>query len=113
VQKYGNPAQSWSTFDKGSWLLYCYQKDHREKEANGLSLRVITATFNKHFPHIKPIPSKNVKRDFNNYAAGDQPEVMSDNNQKPPTWRVTDIGISRVEKLVKGSAASPIVNGAA
>lgn len=110
IRKYGNPSLSWSTFEKGAWLLHCYTK---ENGAKGLSIPVIVATFNKHFSHSKTITLKYMNRDFGRQAAADRPKVIVDNNQSPPMWFLTDAGTAQIEDLIKKASTPLLVSGAA
>ncbi len=110
IKKYGNPSLSWSTFEKGAWLLHCYTK---ENGAKGLATSVIGATFNKHFSHSKTITLKYLNRDFGRQAAADRPKVTVDNNQSPPMWFLTEAGTAQIEDLIKKASTPLLVSGAA
>ncbi len=114
IQKCGNPTPSWSTAEKGMWLLHCYSKDNggTASEPKGLSLPIIVATYNKHFPHTKIIMIRNVYRDFNRYAGGDRPKITADRGKTPAVWYLTGAGVAAVEELTKKAAPS-LVTGAA
>ncbi len=115
IQKHGNPTPNWSTAEKAMWLLHGYSKDHggTASEPKGLSIPVLVATFNKHFPHTKTILSRYVYRDFNNYARGDRPKVAADRSKSPPVWYVTAAGAAAVGELTKQGTAPLLVTGAA
>ncbi len=106
--KYGNPDPAWSIGTKAMWLLDAYSKEHgTSSEPKGLTVPAIVATFNKHFPHAKPIRSSHVYRDFGKYAAANPPKVTSDPNQNPPVWYVASAGTATIAELVK-SGATPL-----
>jgi hypothetical protein len=107
IKKHGNPTAEWSNFDKGSWLLYCYSMDHGGDGSKGLTLPVVIATFNKHFPQAKTIQPKYLNRDFNRYEGGDSPKVTADRNQSPEVWYLTDAGTAEVVARIK-QAAVPV-----
>lgn len=101
----GNPHASWSSGKKALWLLHCYSKENGgpDAEPNGLTLAVIVATFNKHFPHAKTIQSSHVSRDFQRFAAANPPKVVANRNVVPPVWYPGPGADAVVEELVKGS----------
>ncbi len=115
IQKYGNPTTSWSTAEKGMWLLHCYSKDNggTASAPKGLSVPVLVATFNQHFPHTKPISSRYLYRDFNKYADGERPKVTVDRTKSPPVWYVAPAGAAAVEELTKQRTAPLLIDGAA
>jgi hypothetical protein len=106
--KYGHPNPEWSNGTKAMWLLDAYSKEHGTGSApQGQTIPVLVATFNKHFPHAKPITSSHVYRDFGRYASANPPKVTSDHNQTPPVWYVAAAGTAAVEDLLK-SGATPL-----
>ena len=94
-------------------MLYCYAKDNAGKEngAKGLSLPVIVATFNKHFPDSRAILYDNLKRDFRRNAKTNR--VTSVRNQTPAIWYLTDVGTAEVEARIKQLSGTLPLHGVA
>lgn len=110
IEKHGNPSPAWASGKKAVWLLDCYSKENggSQGEPKGLTIPVVVATYNKHFPHAKPIKSSHVYRDLNNYAAANPPLVTVNRNEDPPVWYIAPAGARVIEDLVK-SATAPLL----
>ncbi|WP_041453403.1 hypothetical protein [Anaeromyxobacter dehalogenans] len=103
-----NPSLGWSNGKKALWLIYFHSKENggTESAPKGLTIPVVVATYNKHFPHAKPIKSSHVYRDLNKYAAANPALVTPDRNVNPPVWYVTPAGVAVVEEMLKAAGAS-------
>lgn len=105
-----NPHLGWSSGKKALWLIHFHSKENggTESAPKGLTIPVVVATYNKHFPHAKPIQSSHVYRDLNNYAAANPALVTTDRNLTPPVWYVAPAGAAVVDEMLR-SMATPLI----
>lgn len=94
--KYGIPAQSWTTAQKAMWILYVTNEIGMASEATA---GVLTETYNKHFRQFGPIFVNNVARDLG--KAKGKKQVGENATQSPSTWFLLDEGTKYVQSLIE------------
>lgn len=100
---WGNPTETWSTFDKAAWLLYVAAKARNTSE---MTASQIAQSFNQMFAQSGEIRPSNVSRDFGINKAEASPKVADDATKSPTPWYLLDAGIAHVEQLITQLRAS-------
>jgi len=99
-KKYSAPSMSWTTLQKGLWLLYVISN---EKNISELSTAQITNTFNTHFKQAKTVLANNLSRDLGRVKLGNTALVGEHATVSPHLCYLTDAGTAFVQNLIKDS----------
>lgn len=96
-EKYGNPAQKWTTAIKSIWLLYVVKNI---TQIDGMTSLQIKETFNKNFRQAKTITTTNISRDLGRSKVSANSLVGEDTSKNPHVWYLTDEGNKHVQSLI-------------
>lgn len=97
VERFGHPAQTWSTPKKAIWLLYITAEQGGPAQ---MSAPAISATFNKYFREAGLIQTSHINRDLAAAKLKSPAQVSSDVSKTPMEWFLTTEGKKIAEQLV-------------